>query len=37
MKYPDDFINKLICTDCQEGMKGIPDESIDLMVTDKGG
>lgn len=34
MKYPDDFINKIICTDCQEGMRDIPDRSIDLMVTD---
>ena len=34
MKYPEDFINKLICTDCREGMKNIPDGSIDLIVTD---
>ncbi len=34
MKYPEDFINKLICTDCQEGMRDIPTGSIDLMVTD---
>jgi len=34
MKWPEDHINKLICTDCQEGMRDIPDGSIDLMVTD---
>ena len=27
MKYPDDFINKVICGDCLEVMKGIPDNS----------
>ncbi|MBA7563929.1 hypothetical protein ES708_05591 [subsurface metagenome] len=34
MKYSEDFINKLICTDCREGMRDIPDGSIDLIVTD---
>jgi DNA modification methylase len=34
MKYPEDFINKLICTDCLEGMRYIPTGSIDLIVTD---
>ncbi|GAJ01320.1 unnamed protein product, partial [marine sediment metagenome] len=34
MKYPEDFINKLICIDCQEGTRDIPDGSIDLIVTD---
>ena len=34
MKYPDDFINKIICGDCLNVMKHIPDESIDLVVTD---
>jgi len=34
MKYPDVFINKLICIDSQEGMRDIPDGSIDLIVTD---
>lgn len=33
-KYPDDFINKIICGDCLEVMKEIPKESIDLIVTD---
>lgn len=33
MNYPDDFINKIICGDCIEVMKLIPDESIDLVVT----
>jgi len=33
MKYPNDYINKIICGDAIEVMKGIPDESIDLVVT----
>lgn len=33
MKYPDDYINKIICGDCLDVMKGIPDDSIDLIVT----
>ena len=28
-----DYINKIICGDCLEVIKGIPDESIDLVVT----
>jgi site-specific DNA-methyltransferase (adenine-specific) len=32
--YPDDFINKIILGDCLEVMKDIPDNSIDLIVTD---
>ena len=34
MTYPDDFINKIICGDCLEIMKDIPDKSIDLVLTD---
>ena len=34
MKYPDDFINKIICGDCLKVMKDIPDNSIDLVLTD---
>ena len=34
MKYPDDFINKIICADCLEVMKEMPDKSIDLILTD---
>lgn len=34
MKYPDDFINKIICGDCLEVLKDIPDQSIDLTITD---
>ena len=34
MKYPDDFINKIICGDCLEFMKQIPDKSVDLVLTD---
>lgn len=33
MNYPEDYINKVICGDCLEVMKGIPNESIDLVVT----
>ena len=34
MKYPYDYINKVICGDCLEVMKNIPDNSIDLVLTD---
>ena len=33
MKYPDDYINKIICGDCLDVMKGIPDNSIDMVLT----
>ena len=33
LKYPEDFINKIICGDCIEVMKQIPDNSVDLVVT----
>ena len=34
MKYPDDFINKVICGVCLEVMKQIPDGAVDLVLTD---
>jgi len=34
MKYPEDYINKVICGDCLDVMKDIPDKSIDLVLTD---
>ena len=34
MKYPEDFINKIICGDCLEVMKDIPDKSIDMILCD---
>lgn len=34
MKYPNDFINKIIYGNCLEVTKGIPDNSIDLVITD---
>lgn len=34
MKYPDDFINKIIQGDCLEVMKHIPSESVDAIITD---
>ena len=33
MKYPDDFLNKIICGDSIDVMKEIPDESIDITIT----
>ena len=32
--WPDDFINKVICGDCLEVMKKIPDGAVDLVLTD---
>ena len=32
MKYPDDYINKVICGDCLEVMGGIPENVIDLVI-----
>jgi site-specific DNA-methyltransferase (adenine-specific) len=34
MIYPDDFIDKIICGDCLEVMKEIPDKSVNLVLTD---
>ncbi len=34
LKYPEDFINKIIQGDCLEVMKSIPDNSVDLVLTD---
>ncbi len=33
MNWPDDFINKIICGDCLETMRAMPDESIDMVMT----
>jgi modification methylase len=33
MTYPDDFINRIICGDCLQVMKQMPDECVDLVVT----
>ena len=33
LTFPNDFLNKIICGDCLEIMKRVPDESIDLIVT----
>ena len=32
--WPDDFINKIICGDCLDVMKKIPDGAVDLVLTD---
>ena len=34
MTYPDDFINRVICGDCLEIMKLMPDKCVDLVLTD---
>ena len=34
LKYPEDFINKIVCGDCLELIKLIPDNSIDAVLTD---
>ena len=34
MNWPTDYLNKVICGDCLEVMKGIPDKSVDLVLTD---
>ena len=34
MNWPDDFIDKIICGDCLEVMKGIPDKAIDMILCD---
>ena len=34
MKYPDDFMNQIICDDCLEVMKTMPDDCIDTIITD---
>lgn len=33
MKYPDDFVNKIICGDAVPVLRQIPDESVELVVT----
>lgn len=33
MTWPDDYINKVICGDCLEVMRGIPDGAVDMVVT----
>jgi len=34
MNWPTDYLNKVICGDCLEIMKDIPDKSVDLVLTD---
>jgi site-specific DNA-methyltransferase (adenine-specific) len=34
MVWPEDFIDKIICGDCLEVMKEIPDKTVDLVLTD---
>jgi site-specific DNA-methyltransferase (adenine-specific)/modification methylase len=33
MIWPTDYLNKVICGDCIEVMRGIPDKSVDLVLT----
>ena len=32
MNWPEDFVNKIICGDCLEVMKEMPDECIDMII-----
>lgn len=34
MKYPEDYINKIICGDCLDVLKAIPNGEIDLVLSD---
>src|ERR1700693_5041334 len=34
MIYPDDFINKVICGNSLEILKGLPDSCVDMIATD---
>ena len=34
MKYPEDYLNKIINMDCLEAMKQMPDKCVDLVLTD---
>jgi DNA modification methylase len=34
LKFPEDFVNKIICGDCLKLIKKIPDNSIDVILTD---
>ena len=34
MKYPNDFVNRIICGDCLEVMKDIPDKIVDMILCD---
>ena len=33
LKFPDSFVNKIICGDAVEVMKQIPDSVVDLVIT----
>ena len=33
MQWPADFLNRILCGDCLEVMRQIPDNSVDLVVT----
>jgi predicted methyltransferase len=37
MRYPKDFLNKIVCGDAVKIMKQIPDGSIDLIITSLAG
>jgi len=34
MKWPEEYINQIICGDCLEVMKGMPSDYIDTIITD---
>ena len=33
LQHPEDYVNKIICGDCLEVMRGIPDNSVDCVIT----
>ena len=34
MKFPDDYLNRVVCGDCLEVMRGMPDGGVDFVLTD---
>ena len=34
MNWPSDFVNQVVCGDCREVLKKMPDKCVDLVVTD---
>jgi len=33
MTWPNDFVNKIVCSDCVTAMSQIPDNSVDITIT----
>jgi DNA modification methylase len=34
LKFPENFVNKIICGDCLKLIKKIPENSVDVILTD---